>query len=321
MSKSPTISLSLPFALEALVDELKRMKAYDVTTLNVEESTLASLRELVASSIDPEAAIAPVADASYPTHPPQEEAVDIPSPRPAPISAPPVPIKAPEPETHALGDLTPPTIEVPTSGSKKERWEWLREKVLNCETCVANRNPDRQIVFGVGSLDADIFFCGEAPGEEEEKQGEPFVGPAGQKLNGMIQGMGLSRENTYIGNIMNWRPRTSRGYGNRAPSPVEMDFCIPYLKAQLAIVQPKVVVALGNTAIQGILGHDRALKIGKIHGSWYEFEGIPLMPTFHPASLLHNESRNAKRRIWEDLLKVMERLELPISDKQKGYFL
>lgn len=315
------MSPSLPFALEALVDELKRMQADGVETLNVEEPTLASLRELVASSVDPEAGIGAPVDASFPAHRPQKDVVDIAPDRPSQISASPVPIKVPEPVTHAIGDLTPPTIVVPTAGSKQERWEWLRERVLNCETCVANRNPDRQIVFGVGNLDADIFFCGEAPGEDEEKQGEPFVGAAGQKLNGMIQGMGLSREDIYIGNIMNWRPRTGNGYGNRPPSPAEIDFCFPYLKAQFSIVQPKVVVALGNTAIQGILGHDRTLKVGKIHGNWYEFEGIPMMPTFHPASLLHNESRNAKRRVWEDLLKVMERLGMPISDKQQGYFL
>ena len=309
------MSLSLPFALEALVDELKRMQADGVKTLKVEEPTLASLRALVASSVDPESG--PAVDASFLAHRPQKDVVDIPPDRPSRISASPVPIEAPEPVTHAIGDLAPPTIVVPTGGSKQERWEWLKERVLNCETCMANRNPDRQIVFGVGNLDADIFFCGEAPGEEEEKQGEPFVGAAGQKLNGMIQGMGLSREDIYIGNIMNWRS----GYGNRPPSPAEMDFCFPYLKAQFSIVQPKVLVALGNTAIQGILGHDRTLKVGKIHGNWYEFEGIPMMPTFHPSSLLHNESRNAKRRVWEDLLKVMERLGMPISEKQQGYFL
>jgi uracil-DNA glycosylase family 4 len=321
MSKSPSMSLSLPFALEALVDELKRMQADGVKTLKVEEPTLASLRALVASSVDPESGPGPSVDASFPAHQPQKDVVDIPPDRPSRISASPVSIKVPEPVTHAIGDLTPPTIVVPTGGSKQERWEWLKERVLNCETCIANRNPDRQIVFGVGNLDADIFFCGEAPGEEEEKHGEPFVGAAGQKLNGMIQGMGLSREDIYIGNIMNWRPRTGSGYGNRSPSPAEMDFCFPYLKAQFAIVQPKVVVALGNTAIQGILGHDRSLKVGKIHGNWYEFEGIPMMPTFHPSSLLHNESRNAKRRVWEDLLKVMERLGMSITDKQQGYFL
>jgi uracil-DNA glycosylase family 4 len=312
---------SLPFALEALLDELKRMKADGVKTLNVEEPTLASLRELVASSVGPESGTVSAVDPSLPAHRPQKEVVDFPPDRPGAIPASPVSIKTPEPVTLASGDLTPPTIVVPSEGSKQERWEWLREKVLNCEICIANRNPDRQIVFGVGNLDADIFFCGEAPGEEEEKQGEPFVGPAGQKLNGMIQGMRLSREDIYIGNIMNWRPRTDSGFGNRPPSPSEMDFCFPYLKAQVAIVQPKVVVALGKTAIQGILGHDRTLRVSRIHGNWYEFEGIPMMPTFHPASLLHNESRNAKRRVWEDLLKVMDRLELPISEKQQGYFL
>ena len=199
--------------------------------------------------------------------------------------------------------------------------DWLRDKVLECPTCVANKNPDRNLAFGVGNLEADMLFVGEAPGEEEEKQGEPFVGPAGQKLNGMIKGMGLAREDVYIGNILKWRPRTESGFGNRAPSPQEMDFCLPYLKAQIAIIEPKVIVALGNTAIRGLLGHDESLKVGRIHGNWYEFEGIPLMPTFHPSYILHNETKRTKRMVWEDLLKVMERLELGITEKQRGYFL
>ena len=172
----------------------------------------------------------------------------------------------------------------------------------------------------MGNLDADIFFCGEAPGEEEEKQGEPFVGPAGQKLNGMIRGMGLEREHVYIGNIMNWRPRTESGFGNRPPSPQEIGFCLPYLKAQLSIIQPKVIVALGNTAIQALLC-DPSLKVGKVRGHWFEFESVPMLPTFHPSYILHNESNRTKRMVWEDLLKVMERLDLPISDKQRAYFL
>ena len=299
----------LAFAIRATLDELKRMKSEGVGSLTVDELTLAGLREAVADAVGSPASSDSESGSSV-------------SPR-QPLLA---PSQAPSPDAASLihsvtteGDLTPSRFELP-KGSKQERWEWLHEKVLNCETCLANRNTGRQIVFGVGNLDADIFFCGEAPGEEEEKQGEPFVGPAGQKLNGMIRGMGLERDQVYIGNIMNWRPRTESGFGNRPPSPQEIGFCLPYLKAQLSIIQPKVIVALGNTAIQALLS-DTSLKVGKVRGHWFEFENVPMLPTFHPSYILHNESNRTKRMVWEDLLKVMERLDLPISDKQRAYFL
>ena len=299
----------LAFAIRATLDELKRMKSDGVDALTVDELTLAGLQEAVEDSVGFPASSDTESGTSVSHHQPMLE-----------------PSEASSPDAISLihsvtseGDLTPPRFELPI-GSKKERWEWLHEKVLNCETCLANRNTERQIVFGVGNLDADIFFCGEAPGEEEEKQGEPFVGPAGQKLNGMIRGMGLEREQVYIGNIMNWRPRTDSGFGNRPPSPQEIGFCLPYLKAQLSIIQPKVIVALGNTAIQALLS-DTTLKVGRVRGNWFEFESVPMLPTFHPSYILHNESNRTKRMVWEDLLKVMERLDLSISDKQRAYFL
>ena len=299
----------LAFAIRATLDELKRMKSDGVDALTVDELTLAGLQEAVEDSVGFPASSDTESGTSVSHHQPMLEPSEASSPDAVSL-------------IHSVtseGDLTPPRFELPI-GSKKERWEWLHEKVLNCETCLANRNTERQIVFGVGNLDADIFFCGEAPGEEEEKQGEPFVGPAGQKLNGMIRGMGLEREQVYIGNIMNWRPRTDSGFGNRPPSPQEIGFCLPYLKAQLSIIQPKVIVALGNTAIQALLS-DTTLKVGRVRGNWFEFESVPMLPTFHPSYILHNESNRTKRMVWEDLLKVMERLDLSISDKQRAYFL
>ena len=299
----------LAFAIRATLDELKRMKSDGVDALTVDELTLAGLQEAVEDSVGFPASSDTESGTSVSHHQPMLEPSEASSPDAVSL-------------IHSVtseGDLTPPRFELPI-GSKKERWEWLHEKVLNCETCLANRNTERQIVFGVGNLDADIFFCGEAPGEEEEKQGEPFVGPAGQKLNGMIRGMGLEREQVYIGNNMNWRPRTDSGFGNRPPSPQEIGFCLPYLKAQLSIIQPKVIVALGNTAIQALLS-DTTLKVGRVRGNWFEFESVPMLPTFHPSYILHNESNRTKRMVWEDLLKVMERLDLSISDKQRAYFL
>ena len=218
-----------------------------------------------------------------------------------------------------------PVVDLP-AGDKTARWHALRELVLNHPVCRAHVRPGKKVVLGVGDLEARIFFCGEAPGAEEEVQGEPFVGPAGQLLTRMIQGMGLKREQVYIGNIMNWRPEMPVGaggeqVGNRPPAPEEMNFCLPFLRAQLEIVQPQLIVALGKTAAEGLLGQGTFKTLGEIRGRWRSFGELPLMVTYHPSDILRNQSNSSKRMIWEDLLKVMERAGLPVSDKQQKYFL
>jgi uracil-DNA glycosylase family 4 len=213
----------------------------------------------------------------------------------------------------------PPVFELP-DGSKEERWAWLRDKVLECPICQDELNPNGKVVFGSGNLNADLFLCGEAPGAEEEQQGLPFVGPAGELLNRILEAMGFSRESVYIGNIVNWRPRHKQVYGNRPPTIQEMSFCLPYLKAQVEIISPKVVVALGKTATDGLLGHDPNRRLGDVRGKWNQLEGIPLMITYHPSYLLHNPSKASKRKVWEDMLLVMEKLDLSITEKQRGFF-
>ena len=215
--------------------------------------------------------------------------------------------------------MSPPEFSLP-DGSKQEQWDWLKNRVLGCDVCKSELNPDAQVVFGVGSLDADLFFCGEAPGAEEEKAGLPFVGPAGELLDRIISAMGLMRESVYIGNVVNFRPRHHSSYGNRPPSAEEMSFCLPYLKAQLEIVKPKVVVALGKTATDGLMGADPQRRLGQMRGTWHQYEGTPLMVTYHPSYLLHNPSKSSKRKVWEDMLLVMEKLGLSISEKQRGFF-
>ncbi|MEY3773967.1 MAG: hypothetical protein RLZZ129_747 [Verrucomicrobiota bacterium] len=219
----------------------------------------------------------------------------------------------------------PPTIELP-AGDKSVRWAALRDIVLNDPVCREHVRPGKKVVFGVGTLEADIMFVGEAPGAEEEVQGEPFVGPAGQLLTKMIAGMGLDRSKVYIGNIMNWRPEmpvnaSGVQFGNRPPSADEMKYCLPYLLRQIEIINPQVLVALGATAAQGLLGIGAFKALGEVRGRWHEFAGKPLMITYHPSYILRNQSNRSKRLIWEDLLKVMERAGLAVSDKQRGYFL
>ena len=213
----------------------------------------------------------------------------------------------------------PTSFELP-DGDKTTQWTWLRDKVLADPVCNAHLRPGDKVVFGVGNIDAEIVFCGEAPGEQEAKQGEPFVGPAGQLLDKIIGAMGLSRADVYISNICNWRPEHNSPTGNRKPVPAEMAYCLPFLIGQLSIVQPKLIVALGKTAVEGLLGTAAPKSITRARGNWADFHGTPVMLTFHPSYLLHNDSRQTKRELWEDMLKVMERLEMPISEKQRGYF-
>jgi len=196
----------------------------------------------------------------------------------------------------------------------------LRERALVCVKCpnlVASR---KQVVFGVGDINSPLMFIGEAPGADEDVQGEPFVGRAGQLLTRIIQAMGFAREAVYIANILKCRPDTpGQSFGNRKPTPEEMETCIPYLHQQIDLIQPKVIVALGGTAVEGLLG--KTLGISKLRGTWQTYRDIPLMPTFHPSFLLRPENAGQKRKVWEDMLLVMEKLGLPISDKQRNYFL
>ena len=197
----------------------------------------------------------------------------------------------------------------------------LRAQALVCERCPNLVAARKQVVFGVGNEAADLMFVGEAPGADEDAQGEPFVGAAGQLLTKMISAMGLRRDTVYIANILKCRPDTSgQSPGNRAPTREEMETCSPWLHRQIEIIQPKVIVALGKTAVGSLLEMEN-VPITKFRGTWSEYCGIPLMPTFHPAYLLHQQSLASKRCIWEDMLAAMEKLGTPISEKQRGFFL
>ena len=220
----------------------------------------------------------------------------------------------------------PMTVVAPASGAggsslnKTEALKELRERALVCMKCQNLAAARTNVVFGVGSVDAQLMFVGEAPGVDEDRRGEPFVGAAGQLLTKIIQTMGLSRETVYIANILKCRPDTpGQDSGNRKPTADEMRTCIPYLHSQIDIIQPKVLVALGATAVEGLLG--QAGGISRLRGNWQEYRGIPLMPTFHPAYLLRNMALSEKRKVWEDMLLVMEKLDMPISEKQRGFFL
>jgi uracil-DNA glycosylase family 4 len=203
---------------------------------------------------------------------------------------------------------------------KSELLELLNSRVSSCTKCPHLARSRTQTVFGVGNPDAELMFIGEAPGADEDARGEPFVGRAGQLLTRIIETMGLSRSDVYIANILKCRPDMPEGVsGNRPPTPEEMQTCISYLLEQVRIIQPRVIVALGATAVEGLLGVRRTMR--ELRGRWHSFNDTPLMITYHPSYLLRNPMLSEKRKVWEDMLAVLEHLERPISEKQRKYFL
>jgi uracil-DNA glycosylase len=168
-----------------------------------------------------------------------------------------------------------------------------------CVKCGELSRCRHSVVFGVGNPRAEIMFVGEAPGRDEDMQGEPFVGRAGELLTKIIIAMGFKREDVYIANVLKCRPPE-----NRTPLPDEVTNCLPYLLSQIDLIKPKVIVGLGATAVRALL--DVQLGITKMRGHWYTFRDIPIMPTFHPAYLLRNPP--AKKEVWEDMKAVLEKL-------------
>ncbi len=195
----------------------------------------------------------------------------------------------------------------------------IQARVSVCVKCPHLAASRTQTVFGVGNPDAELMFIGEAPGADEDARGEPFVGRAGQLLTKIIETMGFSRAEVYIANVLKCRPDMPRGVaGNRPPTPEEMQTCLPYLAEQIDIIQPKVLVALGATAVEGLLGTRGTMR--EMRGRWHSHHETPLMITYHPSYLLRNQAPAEKRKVWEDMLQVLERLERPITEKQRNYF-
>jgi uracil-DNA glycosylase family 4 len=210
--------------------------------------------------------------------------------------------------------------------SKRELLDELAREADNSQPARALGTLRDVMVFATGNPDADIMFIGEAPGAEEEKQREPFVGPAGQLLTKIIQAMGLRRSEVYISNVCKFRPKIDdgrmQGSKNRTPTTGEMLACQPYILAEINIVKPRAIVCLGATASTG-LGIEGT--VGRLRGRIQEWRGHPLAVTYHPSYLLRREAEDGgglaeKRLVWEDMIRVMETVGLPISDKQRAYF-
>lgn len=208
-----------------------------------------------------------------------------------------------------------------SGGGKSEQLAGLRSQAENWAPAKSLGTLRDKMVFAIGSPDAEIMLIGEAPGHNEEKEGEPFVGPAGQKLNDILKAMGINRENVYLSNLVKFRPAMPRqATNNRKPTPEEMAACLPLVMAEISVVKPKLIIALGGTAAEGLIGLEGT--VGSMRGKWHEVSGIPARVTYHPSYLLQGGgSNNLKRELWEDMLAAMEKLGMPISGKQKGFFL
>lgn len=256
--------------------------------------------------------------------------------RPAPaaaVAAPPAPVITPsvpeQAEPAPAPSVTPellPEIRDPSStvtlpeGTLEDKLQYLRDLAQNWQPARELNSLRDTMVFATGNPHTELMLIGEAPGYYEEVQQEPFVGRAGEKLNQILKAMGLSRDMVYISNIVKFRPALpNQRTNNRAPTPEEIEACLPIIMHEIQVIQPRMIVALGGTAAVGLLGIQGS--VSSMRGRFHDLNGIPVRVTYHPSYLLRSDNPREKRKVWEDMLAVMERMGMPVSEKQKGYFL
>ena len=292
-------------ALDILLEELRRQKATGVRHVSVSDGAMAALKALAigaAPSPLPASSLRPPVAAG------KSAAVM--------LAAGPKPVAGAEAPAQLV--IPPPPIFTIPAGSKAERMQALTALIHACVETRRHLSANQHPVVGTGSLAAKVLFVGDAPTVEEVEAGKPFVGPSGDLLQRILTATAIPAEDIFLVNVMVWRPEPPTVFGKRPPTVKELAFNHPYLKAQIEIVRPQVIVALGGQAFEALVGS--GVPITQARGQWSEFDGIPLMPTFHPNYLLHNPSATAKRTLWEDFLLVMERLAVPITEKQRAFF-
>lgn len=333
-------TLGIGPALATLAGILEREKARGLETVALGEDGLARLRALpdrireirAAAGVTRREALPP--SVGSPAKEPDPASL-----QPAGSSAPASPEPAPSP-TDTISSATVPAatsdrLALPVVPDA-ERSEASRRQELNAIFRALKQAPGPRalgslfetVVFATGNPSAEIVFVGEAPGAEEEKLRKPFVGPAGRKLDQVLKAMGLDRDQVYISNVVKFRPKMGdgrfQGARNRPPSQEEMASCLPFLRAEIEVVRPRVLVALGRTAAEGLL--ERGGAIAAFRGQVHDFGGLPVVVTYHPSYLLRQESASqeeglrAKRQVWEDMLRVMALAGLPVTEKQRRYF-
>lgn len=299
-------------ALDILLEELKRQKAAGVRRVSVSAESLAALKSLAGAPAAPASATAPA--------PVRPAAAVRPAVSPAPAPARPVtPVAAPKPAAVVAAPPIPdaPVFTLP-AGTKAERMQALRRLVDACAETRKHLVAPQRPLLGHGSLDAKVVFVGEAPTLGEMEAGQAFAGEAGELLQKILAAAAISPADCYFAPAMVWRPEPPTQYGKRPPNARELAFNLPYLRAQIDVVAPRAVVALGAQAFEAL--HGRTPTITQARGRWFDLAGVPLLATFHPNYLLHSPSATAKRTVWEDFLLLMEKLGLPVSEKQRGFF-
>lgn len=237
-------------------------------------------------------------------------------PEPAPE---PVPASSGTPELLPKSQEPASTVTLP-EGTMEDKLQYLRNLAQNWQPARELNSLRDTMVFATGNPHTELMLIGEAPGYYEEVQQEPFVGRAGEKLNQILKAMGLSRDMVYISNIVKFRPALpNQRTNNRAPTPEEIEACLPIIMHEIQVIQPKMIVALGGTAAVGLLGIQGS--VSSMRGRFHDLNGIPVRVTYHPSYLLRSDNPREKRKVWEDMLAVMERMGMPVSEKQRGYFL
>jgi len=291
--------------VDALLEFLQAEQARGVTHVHLDEAARVSLREIFVRSKGGQAL------------PPRQA-----PPEPAAASLAPPAKLAEDPLDHGEdAPLAPAATALVVGGdTRAEKLESLKRQAKNWAPAKALGSLLDVMVFSEGNPDARIMLVGDAPRHQDEREGKPFAGPAGQKLTDILKAMGLTREEVYISNLVKFRPSAPRQSTNdRMPNAEEIAAFLPFLRAEIQIIRPTCVIALGEKAAEGLLGLTES--VAHLRGKWHELEGTAVRVTYHPSHLMQSGDQQTKRQIWEDMLAVMEKIALPISPKQQGYFL
>ena len=297
-------------ALDILLEELKRQKAAGVRRVSITADSLTALKALAGT---------PAAQATpAPAKPSAAPAPAFIRPAVTPVAAAPKPAVVVAAAPIPAAPIPDAPIFTLAAGTKAERLQALRQLIDACAETKKHLSAPQRPLLGHGSLDAKVVFVGEAPTIVEMEAGQAFAGESGELLQKILSAAAINPADCYFVPVMVWRPEPPTQYGKRPPTAREIAFNLPYLRAQIDVVAPRAVVALGAQAFEAL--HGRTPSITQARGQWFDLGGVPLLPTFHPNYLLHTPSASAKRTVWEDFLLLMEKLGLPISEKQRAFF-
>ncbi len=292
---------------QPLIDYLRQLEAQGQTYVNVDDDARLLLREFYRRARS---------GAQGGAQSRSQEGAKVASPAPMTSSA-----------TPAVSQSAPNVVAsnpqsggvVVGSGNEDEKIASLKQQAANWAPAKTTGSFRETLVFSAGNAQADLMLVGDAPGFDEERLREPFVGKAGQKLDAILKAMGTAREQVYISNIVKFRPKMSnQTTNNRKPTAEELSVWLPFIREEVKVVAPKVIIALGKTAAQALLGVEKSVE--EMRGQFFKYEGVDLRVTYHPSYILNEGATPEKRMLWLDMLSVMERLQMPISEKQRGYF-